>query len=502
MPAPVIKDLHALGARLHFRWLVAPIVALIAVVFSFIAIGIPIWLAWVTTDHGTNGLDQLLRLIGNGWLAVQAVPIQSGGAIYAILPWGMAIVSIFAIYRAGVVLGKRLSSAGLIEIGILAVVFAIVYGVSAMAISSGSSNDITYTSPWRAGLTCFVLALVVVKVALIRSTKVGRQLLSLMPDSVKVLPRAATAGFMALIGAGAFLALVSLAWHFSQAKGIFEFLTPNFFGGLIIVIAGIGYLPVLVLWSTSYLLGAGFVIGPGIGMSPFVPAPPSTQLPAFPLLAALPEKVGPIAWGLPVIAVIVGVGIGLMVARGTRQPALVRLGIATAATLLVALALGLMSALASGSLGDIRLATLGPDPILVGLLAFALTSIGAIPTALALRMATAQEVATEVLASGVVMVEETAVVEAENEEGTAEVSSDDLAEVSPDQGELFSTEAIEAVDPASLEAATLAPIGVETLGSGDSSIESEGPGPSIVAEVPATQETVVISIKESNGKPE
>ena len=447
MPAPVIKDLHALGARLHLRWLLAPAVALIAVALSFIVIGIPIWLAWLTTDHGTNGVDQLLRLIGNGWLAVQAVPVQSGDAIYAILPWGMAVVSIFAIYRAGVFLGKRLKSAGVIEIGILGVVFAIVYGACAMAISAGSSTEITFTSPWRAALTCFVLALVVMKVALIRSTRAGRQLLSLVPDSFKVVPRAAGAGFFGLIGAGAFLALGSLAWHFSQTKGIFEFLTPNFFGGLIIVIACIGYLPVLILWSTSYLLGAGFAIGPGIGMSPFVPAPPSTQLPAFPILAALPEKVGPIAWALPVIAVVVGVGVGLIIARGVRQPALVRLGIATAVTVLVGFALGLASALSSGSLGNIRLAAIGPDPILVGLLAFALLSIGAIPTALALRMATEEEKAAEA--------------EAPVEEAVTE------------------------------EPVTEEPVEV--------SVESE---PSIVPEVPVTQETVVISIEESNGKPE
>ena len=172
-------------------------------------------------------------------------------------------------------------------------------------------------------------------------------------------------------------------------------------------------------------------------MSPFVPAPPATQLPAFPLLAALPQEVGPIAWGLPVIAVIVGVGVGLIIARGSKQPALVRLGLATAVTVLIGLALGLVSALASGSLGNIRLATIGPDPILVGLLAFALLSIGAIPTAIALRRATEEEQAAEEQAA---------------EEESVEVF-----------------------------------------------VESES---SVVPEVPATQETITMSIKESNGKPE
>jgi len=257
-------------------------------------------------------------------------------------------------------------------------------------VSNGSSTAVTFTTPWRAGLTAFIIALAVLKVALLRSTKSGRLLLSLVSGSTWALLRAAGAGLLALLGAGAVLALISLIWHFSQMRGIFEFLTPNFFGGLLIALACIGYFPVLIIWATSYMLGAGFAIGPGIGLSPFVPAPPSTQLPAFPLLAAIPEQVGPIAWGLPVIAVVIGVGVGVMVARSSKHPALVRLGLAVAATVLTAIGMGLLSWLTSGSLGDVRLAKIGPDPVLVGLLAFALTAIGAVPTALALRIDTGE----------------------------------------------------------------------------------------------------------------
>ncbi len=295
MSAPVIKDLHALGARLHLHWLLAPLVGLLAGLLSFIVIGIPVWLAWLTTDHGTNGIDQLFRLIGNAWLAIQAVPVQSGGAIYAVLPWGLAIVPIFFLYRGAIFLSRRLKSSGLIEVGILGFVAALFYGLFAMAVSNGASTAVTFTTPWRAGLTGFLIALVVLKIALLRSTKSGRLLLSLVPASLWAILRAAIAGLLALLGAGAVLALISLIWHFSQMRGIFEFLTPNFFGGLLIVLACIGYFPVLIIWATSYMLGAGFAIGPGIGLSPFVPAPPSTQLPAFPLLAALPEQIGPIA---------------------------------------------------------------------------------------------------------------------------------------------------------------------------------------------------------------
>jgi Family of unknown function (DUF6350) len=388
--APVIKDLHALGARLHLHWLLAPLVGVLAGLLSYSVIGTPVWLAWLTTDHGTDGVDQLFRLIGSAWLAVQTVPVQSGGAIYAVLPWGLVIVPMFFLYRGGVILSRRLKTSGLIEVGILGFVAAIFYGLFAIAVSNGSSTAVTFTTPWRAGLTAFIIALAVLKVALLRSTKSGRLLLSLVSGSTWALLRAAGAGLLALLGAGAVLALISLIWHFSQVRGIFEFLTPNFFGGLLIALACIGYFPVLIIWATSYMLGAGFAIGPGIGLSPFVPAPPSTQLPAFPLLAAIPEQVGPIAWGLPVIAVVIGVGVGVMVARSSKHPALVRLGLAVAATVLTAIGMGLLSWLTSGSLGDVRLAKIGPDPVLVGLLAFALTAIGAVPTALALRIDTGE----------------------------------------------------------------------------------------------------------------
>ena len=459
MSAPVIKDLHALGARLHLHWLLAPLAGLVAGLLSYVVIGIPVWLAWLTTDHGSNGVDQLFRLIGTSWLAVQAVPVQSGGAIYAVLPWGLAIVPIFFIYRGGVFLSRRLKTSGLIEVVILGLIAALFYGLFAMAVSNGSSTAITFTTPWRAGLTGFFIAIVFLKIALLRSTKSGRLLLSLVPSTFWGMLRAAGAGLLALLGAGAVLALVSLIWHFSQMRGIFEFLTPNFFGGLLIVLACIGYFPVLIIWATSYMLGAGFLIGPGIGLSPFVPAPPSTQLPAFPLLAALPEQVGPIAWALPVIAVVIGVGVGVMVARSAKQPALVRLGLAVAAGALIGLALGLLSWLTCGSLGDVRLAQIGPDPVLVGLLAFALTAIGAVPTALALRIDSGDESSATVDSSNVVVtpvavreiefeeVEDIVDIPEVSVEATNEIDSPDIVEAAPIANKNLETEVIELPAP-------------------------------------------------------
>ena len=392
MSAPVINDLKALTSRLHPRWLIAPIGALIGAAISLFLIGIPIWAAWLTTDHGTDGPRELFDLVGNAWLGMQNVPLDNGPVHYTILPWGLAALAIFTIYRAALMLGRAGRSAGLLELGILLGVAALTYAAVMAAVAQFTATAGLQAPVGRAAINGFVIAAVTYAVALLRTTDQGKALLKRIPKDIWTIIRAGAAGALGLLGAGAVLALISLVWHFWQARDILGYLDAGVFGGLLIVIACIGYLPVLVLWSTAYLLGPGIAIGPGIGLSPFMPTPPPTELPAFPLLAALPEKVGPLAWGLPIIAVVIGVGVGITCVRGGPLPPLMRLASATAACVLVGVVVGLLTSLSTGSLGDVRLLSVGPDPVFVGLLAFGLTAIGAVPTALALRTATPAEI--------------------------------------------------------------------------------------------------------------
>ncbi len=387
-----MNDLKALTSRLHPRWLLAPILPLVAAASSIVLIGIPIWAAWLTTDHGTNGPRELLDLVGSAWLGIQNVPLNNGAVKYSILPWGLAIIAIFALYRAGLMLGRATKRSGRLELGILLAVSALIYAGVMAAVAQFTASPGLQAPIGQAALTGVVIAAVTFGVALARTTDQGKALLAAIPKGIWTVLRAGAAGVLGLLGAAAVLALISLIWHFWQAREILEFLDAGVFGGLLIVIACIGYLPVLVLWSLAYLLGPGIAIGPGIGLSPFMPTPPPTELPAFPLLAALPERVGPLAWGLPIIAVIIGIGVGITCVRGGPLPALLRLATATASCAVVGIIVGFLTSLSAGSLGDVRLLNVGPDAVFVGLLAFGLTAIGAVPTALALRTVPQAEV--------------------------------------------------------------------------------------------------------------
>jgi len=180
---------------------------------------------------------------------------------------------------------------------------------------------------------------------------------------------------------GAALVALSLILHFGEVIRIQQFLDPGPLGGIALLLLGVGYIPVAAMWAVSYCLGAGVTIGGGVSLSPFIAVSTPVELPPFPLLAALPQDVGLVAWALPAIGVAAGALIAISVARGI-FPLGRRVVLAAGASVLSAIGVYLLLFMSSGSLGTLNLVQLGPRPALGGVIALALMLIGAIPIAL------------------------------------------------------------------------------------------------------------------------
>jgi len=148
------------------------------------------------------------------------------------------------------------------------------------------------------------------------------------------------------------------------------------------------------VWASAYLLGPGFALGTGsiIRLSEVTVGP----LPTLPLLAGLPNGpmgvTGALLLALPVLA---GMAAGWLLtlrvtreagdaARGKPAWSLV-LGGGLIAGPVAGVALGLMARFSGGSLGDGRLATIGPDPWQVALVATAVLGLAAAIGAAAAR---------------------------------------------------------------------------------------------------------------------
>ena len=133
-----------------------------------------------------------------------------------------------------------------------------------------------------------------------------------LPREARLALRGAAGGLVALLAGGALVFMASLAWHVQDAARLYSSLGVDLAGSIELIGLCLAYAPVGVLWAMAYSVGPGFAVGTGT-----LVAPSGTtlgDLPAFPLLAALPGE-GP----APALAMVglVGSDPGR---RGRRRP--------------------------------------------------------------------------------------------------------------------------------------------------------------------------------------
>ncbi|WP_328550123.1 cell division protein PerM [Streptomyces sp. NBC_00366] len=198
-----------------------------------------------------------------------------------------------------------------------------------------------------------------------------------------VAARAAGAGTAALVGGGAVLLAVSLVWHGEAARATFLQLTEGWSGRFAVLVLCLLLVPNAAVWGAAYALGPGFVLGAGHVVGP-LSAAPEPLLPAFPLLAAVPEAgTGTwLNWLAGVAPLTAALTVGWFVGRAD-HPAAGRT--AALAALFCAAGTAVLAGLAGGRLGVHALARFGPVWWATGGAAFVWTAAVAIPTALGLR---------------------------------------------------------------------------------------------------------------------
>ncbi|MFD8425799.1 DUF6350 family protein [Streptomyces sp. NPDC059466] len=189
--------------------------------------------------------------------------------------------------------------------------------------------------------------------------------------------RAALAGAAVLVGGGALLVGVSLVWHGDLARESFQQLTAVWSGRFAVLLLCLALVPNAAVWGAAYGLGPGVVLAAGQVAGPLSAAAPGPMLPAFPLLAAVPEAGGPWSWAGAAVPVAAGVTVVwfLRKAAGGRGDAAdvpgageanevwsrgrVLAGVGVAGVL-CGLVMALLAGLAGGPLGVGALAHVGP----------------------------------------------------------------------------------------------------------------------------------------------
>jgi Family of unknown function (DUF6350) len=334
-------------------------------------ITVPVLIGWIAAPHAGISLLDVLRAAAVLWLAAHHTGFALHGAgQIGMLPLGLVLVPGAMLWRAGRWVVRTGRVRRLRHVGYAAVALAVPYGTLTGALAVASRSPLATASLPQAVACGLVLALAAGGLGAARALAPWSQLIRLLPERERSVLLGVTSALAVLVGGGALLAAAALADHLHQYATLEHSLVPGSVGVLLLLLLQLSYLPNAIMWAVAFSLGPGFAFGTGTVVAPTGSA--LAQLPAFPMLAALPPGLhaampgwlAPLVLALPYLAG--GVG-GVLLVR-------------TAPTLAIEAAplwglacgpvsggvLGLLAAFSGGPLGSGRLAAVGPSAWQVG----------------------------------------------------------------------------------------------------------------------------------------
>ena len=265
---------------------------------SFIAL-----LAWATAGSATGNTGDPLRAALWIWIGAHSIPFDlslppSGLAGHlSYLPLGALIFPVLAIRNGVARTIERLDNDSSL-VGPARAAFAVLYTLFALAASFFSKTDsirpvwyfaLIYVLPF----TLLCAATVGRKVALGQGFLYGSRIIAL------------------LLGISSIVFGTLLLVNISVVKNLTTVLQPGIFGGFLLLLLNILYIPNAVVSTLAYFSGVGFAVGSGTLVSPT--SFRLNKIPAMPLLGALPENKSLIA----LIGVLVIVAAGALLVTWT-----------------------------------------------------------------------------------------------------------------------------------------------------------------------------------------
>ena len=336
-------------------------------------------IGWFLADAGAHGeTTDALGVGADVWLVGHGSRLTVSGAPLGIIPLALTALIGLVVYRwarwagatsAPVDDDRTVALAATVFSGI----YLVVVVVTCVLVGQASASP---------GLGRAVLgSLLVSGIAGTLGLGVGTGRLSgwvdRVPGWIRSIAYGASAAFLLLVAASALLVAVMLVLGLNDAATMMSGLHLSRGDYVVYALATVSVVPNAVLLGSAYLLGPGFAVGTGTIVSPSAVA--LGPVPAFPVLAALPDAGATPQWAMGFLAVPVVVGaVGAVLAQRSYRvtaydsAALRGFGSGFGAALLTTLAI----ALAGGPMGTGRMADIGAPVGEVLVSAVAAMSIG------------------------------------------------------------------------------------------------------------------------------
>jgi len=343
-------------------------------------------IGWIAAPHEGVGLPDVMRISAALWLVGQHVGFTFRGAgRIGLLPLGLVLLPGALLWRAGRWVVRTAQVRRLRHVGYAAVALAAPYALLTGALALASRSALESSSLLQSVAWGLLLALAAGGLGGARALAPWPQLVRLLPAQPRSVVVGVAGALATLAAAGALVAGMSLAVHLREAAVLERDLGPGLIGTVLLCLLELSYLPNAVIWAIAFSLGPGFAFGSGTVVGPTGSA--LAQLPAFPMLAALPPGVHaampgwivPTVLAMPYLAGVLG---GILLVRAAPALSLDTaplLGLACGAV--SGALLGLLAAVSGGPLGDGRLAAVGPSAWQVGVVSALEIGVAAAVTA-------------------------------------------------------------------------------------------------------------------------
>ncbi len=295
----------------------------LAALISLAAVLVLVVLGQVTLGRKPDGGAVVIAVAG--WLLAHGVPLQTPSVYVGLAPLSVTLLALWRLNRAGVHATRGIGARGSGSVRqALFVALSIGSGYSVI----GAAAAIVIDSPGltvsvgRAALHLFVCGTVAGLVGALRATGAVRSIARRTPQLLRDGLRTGVVGCFLLIGAGAGAGGLAIALNGGEAVQLFGTFPSGVAGQAGVTVICLAFAPNMALWATSYLAGAGFVIGPGViisaGTVTLAAAEPGQPqaLPPLPAFAGLPSSaLHGLAWMMMAIPVLAGLTASMLLVR-------------------------------------------------------------------------------------------------------------------------------------------------------------------------------------------
>lgn len=319
---------------------------------------------WFASEGGTHGdTRDALRVGADAWLLSLGSPLHLTGTepvTISVIPLGLTALGVYVAFRLGRWAAWTSAPADLAAVGLGTVVLAGLHAVVALVTAVLSASTDAQASLGRALVGGVLVGALGGGLGILSGSGRGRQLSTAVPATVRAVLLGGVSAALLLVAAGSLLVVLALTVDLGAGANVLSRLHAQAPGAALYTVVVASVAPNAALLGAAYLVGPGFAVGSGTVVSPGVVE--LGPVPAFPLLAALPDPGPTPGWagGLLAVPVLVAGLAAFLTARrvpaaGLHVGAVRGLGAGALGGMLT----GLLVGLAGGSVGPGRMAEVG-----------------------------------------------------------------------------------------------------------------------------------------------